>query len=86
MVAVFSKIGYGQGFRILTGLLEVVGAIGLFVPRFTFYAAVLLGVVMIGAIGFHLTTLGGNPTPPIILLMLSASIAWLTRNSRRSEA
>ena len=86
MVAIFAKIGFGQGFRILTGLLEVVGAIGLFVPRFVFYAAILLAVVMIGAIGFHLTILGGNPTPPILLLALSATTAWLVRSVAKPRA
>ena len=86
MVAMFAKIGFGQWFRILTGSLEVVGAIGLFVPRFFVYAASLLAVVMAGAIGFHLTILGGNPGPPIVLLLLASSIIWLSRRSSRSEA
>ena len=79
MVAIFSKIGWGQGFRVLTGALEVIGAVGLFVPKFTTYAASLLALVMLGAIGFHLTTLGGNPAPPIVLLALSGLTIWLSR-------
>ena len=74
MVAMFAKIGFGQWFRILTGLLEVGGAIGLFVPRFAVYAASMLAVVMVSAIGFHLTRLGGNPVPPIVLLLLATLI------------
>ena len=84
MVAMFAKIGFGQWFRILTGLLEVAGAIGLFVPRFAVYGAALLAVVMVGAIGFHLTILGGNPAPPIVLLLLATLIVWLTRRTSRS--
>jgi putative oxidoreductase len=79
MVAMFAKIGFGQWFRILTGLLEVAGAIGLFVPRFAVYAASMLGVVMVGAVGFHLTRLGGNPVPPIVLLLLAILIVWLSK-------
>jgi putative oxidoreductase len=86
MVAVFTKIGFGQGFRVITGLLEVAGAIGLFVPRLTTYAALLLAAVMIGAVGFHLTTLGGNPTPPIVLLLLSALIAFLSNSSTTKKS
>lgn len=82
MVAMFAKIGFGQWFRILTGLLEVAGAIGLFVPRFAVYAASMLGVVMVGAIGFHLTILGGNPAPPIVLLFLATLIVWLSKRSQ----
>ena len=85
MVAMFAKIGFGQWFRILTGLLEVTGAIGLFVPRFTVYAASLLAVVMVGAIGFHLTILGGNPAPPIFLLLLASLIVWLSKKTSPSE-
>jgi uncharacterized membrane protein YphA (DoxX/SURF4 family) len=85
MVAVFAKIGFGQWFRILTGLLEMAGAIGLFVPRFAVYAASMLGVVMMGAIGFHLTRLGGNPTPPVVLLLLAILFVWLSNRISRSE-
>jgi len=85
MVAMFAKIGFGQWFRILTGLLEVAGAIGLFVPRFTVYAASMLAVVMASAIGFHLTRLGGNPVPPTVLLLLAILIVWLGKRTSRSE-
>ena len=85
MVAMFAKIGFGQWFRILTGVLEVAAAIGLFVPRFAVYAASMLAVVMVGAIGFHLTRLGGNPGPPIVLLLLAILIVWLSKSSSRSE-
>ncbi len=85
MVAMFAKIGFGQWFRILTGSLEVAGAIGLFVHRFAAYAASMLAVVMVGAIGFHLTRLGGNPVPPIVLLLLAILIVWLSKRTSRSE-
>ena len=79
MVATFAKIGVGQWFRVLTGLLEVCAAIGLFIPQTRFYAAILLVLVMLGAIAAHLTVLGGNPTPAIVLLLLSGTIAYLRR-------
>jgi putative oxidoreductase len=79
MVAVFDKVGVGQWFRYLTGFLEVIGAIGLFIPRTAFYAAVMLAVVMVGAIIAHVTVLGGAPTAPIVLLILTGSIAYLRR-------
>ena len=58
MVAVFEKLGAGQWFRYVTGVLEIAGAIGLFLPRFTRSAAALLALVMIGAIAAHLIKLG----------------------------
>jgi putative oxidoreductase len=79
MVAMFATIGLGQWFRMVTGVLEVAGAIGLFVPAVTVYAALLLAIVMVGAIIAHLTVLGGSPVPAAVLLLCSGGIAWLTR-------
>jgi len=78
MVATFATIGLGYWFRALTGVLEVAGAIGLFSPRITGYAAPLLVTIMVGAIITHLAFLGGDPVPAIALLLLSASSAWFT--------
>jgi hypothetical protein len=77
--AMFATIGVGQWFRVLTGLPEVAGAIGLFLPSVTAYAARLLATIMIGAVIAHATVLGGSPVPAIVLLLLSGGIAWLTR-------
>ena len=62
-----------------TGLLEVAGAIGLPIPRYAFYAAGLLVVAMVGAIIAHLTVLGTSPASPVVLLILSGTIAWLRK-------
>src|SRR5580698_8046631 len=58
MVELFDKIGVGQWFRYFTGGLEVASGIGLLIPRYAFYAATLLALVMVGAIIAHLTVLG----------------------------
>ena len=79
MVELFDKVGRGQWFRYFTGLLEVVGAIGLLIPRYAFYAAGRLAVVMVGAIIAHLTVLGTSPASPVVLLVLSGIIAWLRK-------
>ena len=80
MVAIFKKIGFGQWFRLLTGSLEMLGAAGLFFPRYRQLSAAVLALVMLGAIGFHLTMLGGNPTGPIVLFALSVLVVWLSRD------
>jgi putative oxidoreductase len=85
MVRMFAAIGLGQWFRVLTGGLEVAGAIGLFVPAVTVYAALLLMVVMVGAIIAHLAILGGSPVPAIALLLLSGGIARLTKGPDASR-
>jgi len=79
MVELFGKVGRGQWFRYLTGLLEVAGAIGLLIPRYAFYAAGLLAIVMVGAIIAHVTALGTFPAVPVVLLILSGTIAWLRK-------
>ena len=79
MVELFDKVGRGQWFRYLTGLLEVSGGIGLLIPRYAFYAAGLLGAVMVGAIIAHVTVLGTSPAAPVVLLVLSGTIAWLRK-------
>src|ERR1700724_2757400 len=75
MVEMFDKVGLGQWFRYFTALLEVAGAIGLLMPRYAFYGAVLLAIVMGGAIIAHVAGLGGSPAPAAVLLVLSGMIA-----------
>jgi putative oxidoreductase len=79
MVEMFDKVGFGQWFRYFTGLLEVAGAIGLLIPRYAFYGAVLLAIVMVGAIIAHLAILGGSPAPAAALLVLAGIIAYLRK-------
>lgn len=85
MVAVFDKIGVGQWFRYVTGTLEVAGGITLLVPGYAFYGAVLLTLVMAGAIVSHLTVLGGSPAPALVLLLITGTIVYLRRNTLKGE-
>jgi putative oxidoreductase len=61
MVDLFAKVGLGQWFRYVTGLLEVAAGIGLLMSRSAFYSAVLLALVMAGAFTAHVTVLGTSP-------------------------
>jgi uncharacterized membrane protein YphA (DoxX/SURF4 family) len=79
MIELFDKVGIGQWFRYLTGLLEVGGGIGLLIPRYAFYAAILLDIVMIGAVITHVAVVGGSPAPAASLFVLSGIIAWLRK-------
>jgi len=80
MVEIFDQIGLGQGFRYVTGFVEVVGAIGLFVPGMTLVAALWLGATMAGGILTHLLVLPTSPVPAIVLFGLCAVLAWLHRD------
>jgi uncharacterized membrane protein len=79
MVDVFDKVGLGQWFRYVTGVLEVGGAVGLLIPGYAFYAAALLAVVMVGAIIAEVTVVGHSALPAVVLLGLTALIAYLRK-------
>ena len=77
MVEEFNRVGLGQWFRYFTGSLEVAGAIGLLVPNASRPGALLLMMVMVGAIIAHLTVLNSSPVLPGALLAFLAVIYWL---------
>ena len=81
-VANFERYGYPQWFRLVTGAIEALGAIGMVVGLFeediAIAAAVLLGVTMVGA---AYTDLRRSPPPtvvaPLVLLALNVAIIAL---------
>lgn len=79
MVGIFNQIGLGQWFRIFTGIVEITGALALITPKFSGFGALLLAVTMSFGVLTHLLKIGGNPAPAIILLLITASIAYFHR-------
>ena len=86
-VAYFAAIGWGQWFRYLTGLLDVAGIVLLFMPRRTFYGALVLACSVGTATLISMTVLRRNATwggtqmiaVPLVLTLLCLALAWLTR-------
>ncbi|MBT8413445.1 MAG: DoxX family protein [Boseongicola sp.] len=76
MVATFDAIGVGQWFRYVTGIIEVAGAVLLWVKGREIYGAGLLAVTMVGAIIAHLAILGPSFVPALVLGVLAAFIVW----------
>jgi uncharacterized membrane protein len=76
MVEMFATIGIGQWFRYVVGTLEVVGAVGVLVPRVSGLAALGLVCLMAGAVLTNLFILGASPLLPIGLLVIGALVAW----------
>lgn len=73
----FAQLGYADWFRVLIGGLEIAGGLGLLLPRTARYAAVGLGVVMIGAVGTLLRVgAGGQAVVPFVVLVLLAVVAY----------
>lgn len=50
----FEHFGYPAWFGTVIGVVEILGGIGLFIPRSAKFAAGILGVVMIGAVVSHI--------------------------------
>ena len=80
MVQEFQHMGLGKWFRYATGTLEVIGAITILMPGRAAFGAILLSCIMVGAILTHLFLIGGSPIPAVILLALSATIAFAHRD------
>ena len=49
MIDTFDKVGVGQWFRYVTGLLEVAGGVAVLIPAVSVWAACLLLIVDVGA-------------------------------------
>lgn len=92
-VEYFAAIGWGQWFRFLTGVLDMVGAVLLFVPRWTCLGATLLACSVGTGTLISVTVLRGDPTwgsgsPeimvvfPLVLTLLATLLAWLKRPHR----
>ena len=79
MVQEFDQVGLGQWFRYFTGVLEVSGGVGVLIPKYSSWAALLLAMVMCGAIIAHLTVLHSPPSLPATLLVIALIAAWLRR-------
>jgi putative oxidoreductase len=79
LVEEFQHIGAGQWFRYLTGVLELLGAFLILAPSLVVFGALLLICIMIGATITHLFVIGGSPVPALVLLALSAIVAYAKR-------
>ncbi|GAB3400461.1 DoxX family protein [Flindersiella endophytica] len=81
IAATFDQLGFGDWFRYLIGVLEIAGAVALFVPRLVGLAALALVALMIGAAVTQQLVTGGGVVLPLALLLPSAIIAWGRRRS-----
>ena len=79
MVNLFEQIGFGQWFRIVTGVVEIVGALALVYPGLASIGGLWLGFTMICAVATHLIVLHTTPVPAVILGALNALIVYLRR-------
>jgi uncharacterized membrane protein YphA (DoxX/SURF4 family) len=79
MVDLFDRIGVGQWFRYVTGLVEIGGAALLLIPGLAGAGAALLAATMVGAVLTHLAILGDSPAAALVLLALNLVVLALRR-------
>ncbi|MGJ8662861.1 MAG: DoxX family protein [Marinicella sp.] len=77
----FAQWGYSENFLYLIALLETAGAIGILMPKYAFYAAIGLVIIMLGAMYTHLTHDQGIiwNLAYVLFLTLIASYRWPQR-------
>ncbi|TWF95165.1 DoxX family protein [Saccharopolyspora dendranthemae] len=82
-VQMFDLIGFGQWFRYFTGGVELLGAIGLLIPRLCGLAAFGLALVMVGATLAQIFPLGAPAVAlsPLVLCLVFLALAWARRGS-----
>ena len=76
MVQTFDAIGVGQWFRYVTGAIEIVAPILLWVKGREAIGAALLVATMVGAVLAHLVILGPSAVPALVLGVLAAVVLW----------
>ena len=77
-VKLFNQIGFGQWFRYLTGMLQVLGAILVVVPRTFLIGIGILAATMAGATAVWIVRFGapGNAVIPAVVLVALVGIGF----------
>ena len=86
MLEMFAALGYPGWLRVMVGVAEIAGGIGLLVPRLTTWAAAALGGLMVGAAASELRV--GHTFEaliPLQWLVFFVAVVWL-RSRRRSRS
>jgi putative oxidoreductase len=77
-IGLFRNWGFPDKFYLIVGVLEVLGAVGLLIPRLAGYAAAGLIVLMIGAAATHLINGEGlHVLRPLIFIVFLALVFYL---------
>lgn len=71
-----------QNFRVVVGIIEILISILIILPRTSKVGIFLLGIVMGGAISFHLSHLQGKVIEAPIIILSTATIGYIIRNFR----
>lgn len=81
MIATFDALGFGQWLRYVTGIVEIGGAVLLWLPGRQVLAAALLGATMVGALVAHVFVLGAaEGVPAVVLGLICTAVIYLHRD------
>jgi uncharacterized membrane protein YphA (DoxX/SURF4 family) len=80
-VAMFQGYGYAGWFRVLIGIVELAAGVGVMFRKTFFPAAVLLAIVLIGAVGTHITHAEFAMLPMPVVLIVILAVAFARRRS-----
>jgi putative oxidoreductase len=80
----FDAIGWGQWFRYASGVLDMAGALLIFVPRWTALGALIITFTVGLGTFLCFTKALYNPTFPLVMTLLAGTLVCLAW--RRSEA
>lgn len=81
-VSMFGGLGLPAALAYVVAFGEILGGIGLLIPRFTRYAALALLPIMVGAVVMHATKIPGGikgGVPALVLLVLLLVVFFLRR-------
>ncbi len=88
-VDLFAMAGYPEWFRMVVGVIEIIGGVGLLIPAFAAYAAIALAVVMFGATFTQLVSGGGWAALASLVLLVAliivARLRWPHALHERGE-
>ena len=80
MVQLFDQIGFGQWFRYVTAIVEIIGAAALIYPGFAALGGLWIGGTLVGAIATNLLVQHVSPLPSVIMGLISLAIIYLRRD------
>jgi len=86
MVSEFEAIGLGQGFRLLTGVVEAAAALMLIWPATVFAGALILLAVCAGAFVAQAGPLHGDLVHVVVLAAMLLPVLWESRPAGLCQA
>ena len=78
----FRTWGFPDGFYLAIGAIEVIGGIGLLIPRLASYCAITLSIVMVGASATQVLRGGRNGVGELVFAALMVLLAWIRWRDR----